>query len=163
MARVLVVGCGCRGRALARDLIAEGHAARGTTRRAEGLAAIEEAGAEAHQGDPYRLGTVLTALDGVTIVCWLLASATGDPEELAELHGPRLERLLEEVVDTPVRGVVYEARGSVDPALLAQGREAVRVAHERWRIPTALVEADPGEPDAWRAAARAAVLELLAV
>ena len=40
---------------------------------------------------------------------------------LAAIHGPRLERLLEEIVDTPVRGFVYEARGTVDRGLLARG------------------------------------------
>ena len=32
MARVLIVGCGGRGRALARELVAAGHTVRGTTR-----------------------------------------------------------------------------------------------------------------------------------
>ncbi len=108
MARVLIVGCGCRGRALARELRAEGHAVRGTTRDAANAAEIEATGAESFIGDPDQLGTLLPALDGVTIVCWLLASATG-PAAPA-LHGTRLERLFEEIVDTHVRGVVYEAR-----------------------------------------------------
>ena len=39
LARVLIVGCGCRGRALAAELVAGGHAVRATTRRSEALAA----------------------------------------------------------------------------------------------------------------------------
>ena len=35
MARVLIVPCGCRGRALAAELAAAGHAVRGTTRSPE--------------------------------------------------------------------------------------------------------------------------------
>ena len=46
MARVLIVGCGCRGQELARGLRAAGHAVRGTTRDASGLETIEAAGAE---------------------------------------------------------------------------------------------------------------------
>lgn len=160
MARVLVVGCGCRGRALARELAGAGIAVRGTTRTADRCDEIRVAGAEPVVADPDRLGTLLPALEGVTIVCWLLGSATG--ESAAALHGARLERLLEEVVDTPVRGVVYEARGSVDSAVLAGGAAIAREAEARWRIPVALLDADPADPDAWAAAAREAVLGLLA-
>jgi Trk K+ transport system NAD-binding subunit len=41
LARVLIVGCGCRGVVLARSLLADGHAVRGTTRRPERAAVIE--------------------------------------------------------------------------------------------------------------------------
>src|SRR5262245_63074376 len=88
MARVLIVGCGCRGQALARSLTAEGHAVRGTTRDPDRLAAIEATGAEAVLGDPDRIGTLLYAFDGVTIVCWLM----GDVADTA-LHTTRLEML----------------------------------------------------------------------
>ena len=75
MARVLIVGCGCRGRLLAEAVRADGHAVRGTTRDASGLEAIEAAGAEGVVADPDRLGTLMRALAGVTAVCWLLGSA----------------------------------------------------------------------------------------
>jgi nucleoside-diphosphate-sugar epimerase len=158
VARVLIVGCGCRGRALAEALRAEGHAVRGTT-RGDALAAIEAAGAEAVVADPDRLGTIMTRLAGVTAVCWLLGSASGP--SAADLHGPRLETLLERLVDTPVRGFVYEAAGSVDPALLAGGAAAARAAAERWRMPVEVVDADPSDHAAWLAAAQAAVGRLL--
>ncbi len=58
---------------------------------------------------PDRIADVLELIADVTVICWLLGSARGEPEEVAALHGSRLERLLEEIVDTPVRGVV--ARG----------------------------------------------------
>ena len=65
MARVLIVGCGCRGRALAAALVDEGHAVRGTTRaRGVGSPAIEAAGAEAVLADPDRLATLLPHLPG---------------------------------------------------------------------------------------------------
>jgi nucleoside-diphosphate-sugar epimerase len=159
VARILIVGCGCRGRALARDLRAEGHAVRGTTRDPAHAAEIEAVDAQAHVCDPDQLGTLLPALDGVTIVCWLLASATG--EAAAALHGTRLERLFEEIVDTPVRGVVYEAAGSLPEDLLAGGVAIARDAQERWRIPVALLEADPGDPANWGKTALSAVGSLL--
>jgi hypothetical protein len=157
MARVLIVGCGCRGRSLAGTLAADGHALRGTTRRAARLAEIEAAGAEAVVADPDRLGTVMVQLAGVTVVCWLMGSAA----DAAELHGPRLETLLERLVDTPVRGIVYEAAGIVEPELLSGGAAAVRAASERWRMPAEVVEADPADHAAWLAAMRSAVERLL--
>jgi hypothetical protein len=59
VARVLTVGCGCRGRALAERLAGSGHAVRATTRNLARTAAIEAAGAEAVVADPSRLATLL--------------------------------------------------------------------------------------------------------
>ena len=156
---MLIVGCGCRGRELAWELRAAGHAVRGTTRAREHLTEIQGAGAEAVLADPDRLGTLMTQLHGVTLVCWLMGSADGGTAE--GLHGPRLRTLLERLVDTPVRGVVYEAAGSVAPELLAGGAAAVREASARWSIPAEVVEADPGDPEAWLAAMTGAVERLL--
>jgi hypothetical protein len=50
-----------------------------------------------------------------------MGSAMGGPETVGALHGPRLERVLEKLVDTPVRGFVYEAAGSVPPEHLERG------------------------------------------
>jgi nucleoside-diphosphate-sugar epimerase len=157
MARVLIVGCGCRGRSLAAALLGDGHAVRGTTRDPARQPAIEAAGAEAVVADPDRLGTIIVELAGVTAVCWLMGSAADAPE----LNGPRLETLLERLVDTPVRGIVYEAAGSVEPDLLAAGAAAVRAAAWRWRMPAEVVEADPAEHEAWLAAMKGAVRRLL--
>ena len=161
MARVLIVGCGCRGQALARALAAEGHAVRGTTRDPAKVEAIRAAGAEPYVGDPDRIATLMEALTGVTIVCWLMGSATGDPDDVFALHDGRLRMLWEKLVDTPVRGVVYEAAGSVDPAALIRGEAVARVAHETWRIPLEYLRADPGAPEAWVDAGRLAVNRLL--
>jgi hypothetical protein len=100
---------------LGEKLLAEGWAVRGTSRREEGLAAIEAAGIEAALAD----------------------------------HGPRLERLMERLVDTPVRGVVYEATGSVDPALLEAGAEIVRTASRTWHIPVEIVTSEANQPAEW--------------
>jgi nucleoside-diphosphate-sugar epimerase len=159
VARILIVGCGCRGQALARALVADGHAVRGTTRDPSRSAGIAGAGAEAFVGDPDRIGTLMEALAGVTILCWLMGSATGDGA--AELHDGRLRMLFEKLVDTPVRGLVYEAAGSVGEAALARGREVARDAHERWMIPLEVLTVAPADHEAWLAEARGAVAHLL--
>ena len=125
MARVLIVGCGCRGQELARSLVAAGHAVRGTTRDPARAEAIAAAGAEPYVGDPDRIGTLMDALTGVTVLCWLFGRV---PD--FDLHGGRLRMLFEKLVDTPVRGVVYEACG---------GETIARAAAERWRIPVEIV------------------------
>jgi nucleoside-diphosphate-sugar epimerase len=135
MARALIVGCGCRGRELAAALREQGWAVRGTSRREEGLATIEAAGIEAAPADPERPATVLELVHDVAVVHWMLGSATGDPEDVAAIHGPRLERLLEHLVETPVRRFVYEAFGTVDAQILADGAALVERAAATWHIP----------------------------
>ncbi|MFZ0042213.1 MAG: NAD(P)H-binding protein [Solirubrobacteraceae bacterium] len=157
MARCLIVGCGCRGLELTRRLRAEGHAVRGTTRRPQRASEIEAAGAEAFVGDPDRVATLAPALAHVGVACLLLGSATGTQEQLAALHGTRLEMLLERMLDTTVRGIVYEEVGSVDPGLLREGAARVRHACERSLIPYVLLDADPADRGAWPDAAAAAV------
>jgi hypothetical protein len=134
---------------------------RGTTRDPAKTGAIRAAGAEPYVGDPDRIGTLMEALSGVTILCWLMGSATGDPEDVFALHDGRLRMLWEKLVDTPVRGVVYEAAGSVDEAALVRGEAVARVAHETWRIPLEYLREDPADRAAWVAAGRAAVDRLL--
>jgi nucleoside-diphosphate-sugar epimerase len=163
VARVLIVGCGCRGRALARALRAAGHAVRGTTRDPANADAIAAVGTEPYVADPDRIATLMDGLAGVTIVCWLMGTATGDPERVAALHDGRLRMLWEKLVDTPVRGVVHEAAGPLPPDVLARGREVAQAAHETWRIPLALLDAEPARHDAWLAAAERAVAGLLGV
>ena len=157
---MLIIGCGGRGQALARDLSARGHAVRGTTRDPSRATAIASAGAEPYVGDPDRIGTLMEAVYGVTVVVWLLASASGPGAE--ELHAGRLRMLCEKLVDTPVRGVVYEGAGSLGDDVLASGAEVVRRAAETWNIPVEVLLADPGDCAAWTAAAGAAVEALLA-
>jgi nucleoside-diphosphate-sugar epimerase len=161
VARALIVGCGCRGRLLGERLAAAGWAVRGTSRSEDGLAAIEAAGLEAARADPERPGTLLDLVGDVALVHYLLGSASGPEEELEAIHGPRLQSLLEKLVDTPVRGFVYEANGSVDPALLAAGAESVRAAAATWRIPVAVLTEAPSGWDEWAAATADVSLRLL--
>ena len=159
--RALIVGCGCRGRGLGERLLAEGWEVRGTSRREFGVEAIEAVGIEPALADPDRPGTLLDLVGDVAVVFYLLGSAVGEPEELAAIHGPRLERLLEKLVDTPVRGFVYEGAGSTDPELLAGGAEIVRAAGRTWRIPVAVVAAEPGDLSGWPGEVAAAARALL--
>jgi hypothetical protein len=161
LARALIVGCGCRGRELAAELAGMGWQVRGTSRRDEGLAAIDATGVEPALADPDRPGTVLELCRDVTVVIWLLGDAVGEPEATAAIHGPRLASLLEKLVDSPVRGIAYEATGSIDAVTLAEGARLVERAREIWRIPVALLTEDRGEPG-WAARSAAAVARLLA-
>ncbi len=161
MARCLLIGCGCRGQQLTRSLIERGHVVRGTTRDAARRRQIEAAGAEAVVADPDRVVTLVPALEHVTVACVLLGSAVGSPPKLSALHGTRLEMLLTRLTDTTVHGVVYETRGSVDPAVLQNGAALVRAfaarTHARW----AALDAEPTDLSGWLEAAVQGVTEVL--
>ena len=112
MARILVVGEAGRARALE----SSGHV-------------VEEAAGV----DPDRLATLTPRLEGVTVLCWLFGESGAEA-----LHGDRLASLVEYLVDTPVRGLVYE-RSADHPG----GEEIVARARETFRIPCAVIE--PGD------------------
>jgi hypothetical protein len=136
LARVLIVGCGCRGVALGRSLLADGHAVRGTTRRPERAAELEAVGIEPWVGDPDRVGSLVYAQDNVTVLCWLLGRVASPA-----LHGPRLRMMLEKTVDTMVRAVAYEL--PTDPPLRREGLAVLDDAARRWEIPVAVIDGDP--------------------
>jgi hypothetical protein len=110
---------------------------RGTTRSPARWEEISAAGAEPYVGDPDVVGTLMDAIAGVTIVVWLLGSASGPAA--TELHAGRLRMLCEKLVDTPVRGLLYEAVGTVDAQILQQGEMIVRGARATWNIPIQIV------------------------
>ncbi|MDQ3571380.1 MAG: hypothetical protein M3383_00790 [Actinomycetota bacterium] len=143
MARALIIGCGCRGRELGATLLGRGWQVRGTTRRDSGLAAIEAIGIEARIADPDRIASVVELLDDVSLVVWALGSVDDGASRV--LNGPRLNRILEQVVDTPVRAFIYDSAeigSGMGPDL---GSRLVRKAGERWRIPVAIVQTEPSE------------------
>jgi hypothetical protein len=107
--------------------------------------------------DPDRLATLVPALAGVTVVCWLMGTADRSPE----VHGDRLQTLMEHLVDTPVRGLVYEAAGSVDAAVLERGTQIVRTASETWHMPVEVVAVDPMSHEEWVGAMKEAVAGVL--
>ena len=161
MARAPIIGCGCRGQTLARALRDQGHQVRGTTRTGNRLDQIEAAGAEAVVADPYRLATVTPLLEGVSVVVWPMGSATGTADEIDAVHTTRLETLLTKLVDSGVRGLVYEATGTVRGDLLRGGAAQVRRSGEWFRMPVQVVEHDPADHDGWTEAMRAAVGRVL--
>jgi hypothetical protein len=177
VARILIVGGGCRGRRLAVEMVGRGHALRVTTRSEGGRAAIEATGAECWIGTPDRLATLRGALDSVTIACWMLAGARGDAEQVAALHSSRLEFFLSQAIDTTVRGFIYDAwpagEGGVGADVLAGGERIVTRLAQLNAIPASLLAAPggagagdgsgaDGEADAaWVAAAGTAIDALL--
>ena len=83
--------------------------------------------------DPNRLATLTPRLEGVTVLCWLFGE-----DDRAPLHTDRLGALLEYLVDTPVRGFVYE-RSAAHPA----GEALVASAGATFRLPAVVVS--PGD------------------
>jgi hypothetical protein len=153
VARALIVGCGCLGTELGLKLADDGWAVRGTSRSVEGAARIEKAGLHGVVADPDRVGSVLEHVGDVAVVAWALGGASGPTAP--DVNGPRLERTLERLVDTPVRGFVLD----VPPG--GQGaRDLVTTAAERWRIPVRACEVDRTSPE-WVAAMLKAVRELI--
>lgn len=112
MARILVVGDAARGH----ELESNGH----VVEDADGV-------------DPDRLATLTPRLESVSVVCWLFGESGSEA-----LHGDRLESLVEYLVDTPVRGFVYERS-----PYHSRGEEIVARARETFRIPCAVIA--PGD------------------
>lgn len=144
--RVLLVGGGCRGLALTRSLVAEGHAVRVVTRSSSREMEISEAGGEAWIGDPDVVGTLRYALANVTVLVWALGTV-----DRPELHDSRLEMMLERTVDTMVRGVIYEGTSN----------EVVERMCTRNEVPFAFLDADPADGPAWAGEARRLIDTLL--
>jgi hypothetical protein len=142
-------------------LIDVGHPVRGTTRDPSRLAELEAAGIEAVVGDPYRLATLMPHVANTSAIVWLMGNAAGDDVEA--LHRTRLQTVLERLVDTPVRGMVYEAAGTLRPDLLRAGAAEVRKAALTWQMPNAIVTDDPRDHEAWLAAMLAGVEGVLAL
>src|SRR3954452_23287307 len=112
MARILIIGWDGRAVSLAHELHERGHLVRGAAGEAE-RRAIEEAGAEPVSADPDRLGTLLPHLQGVSAVCWL----AGD--------SPRIQPLVETLIDTHARGLVCEPGQHAEVAREAASRSSV--------------------------------------
>ena len=154
MARMLVVGgASRRALALTRDLVAEGHAVRAVTRTEDHRARIEEAGGECWIGTPDVIGTLRYALENVTLLLWLLGRAS-EPQ----LHGSRLEMMLEKTIDTTARGVIYEAGPPAPP----EGIATVERMAGFNEIPYRILRADLDDQAAWVAQTRGHIEDLLA-
>ena len=162
VARILIIGGGPRAVPLAARLTKDGHAVRmvvcDDSRREE----VERVGAECFVGRPDRLATLRGALEHVTVACWMLATVSADPREVRALHGSRLEQFLSSLIDTTVRGVLYEAGGYALPReLLEEGERIVLEKTERNAIPVEILRADPEHVEQWVDRAHRAVSALL--
>lgn len=162
MARCLIIACGCRGGALAAALRTRGHAIRATSRDPQRVAVLEQLGYEAVQGDPDRVATLARALDHVSVAYVLLGSARASAEGLAALHSTRLDMLLTKMLDSTVRGIVYETAGSVPADVLALGAQRLRAFCEDSHVNYVLLQTPPDEHDRWLAQALNAVDAVLA-
>lgn len=80
--------------------------------------------------DPLLPGHVFDALDGVTVVCWLMGAGEGLHPRV---NDEQLETVLLKVVDTGVRGFVFE-----QPTRAANPH--VDHARATWHIPIAEIE-----------------------
>jgi nucleoside-diphosphate-sugar epimerase len=161
VARILIVGGGCRGLWLTRELSAAGHLVRVTTRTEQRRTAIEASGGECWIGTPDRLATLRGALEGVTLACWLLGSASGSEQELRALHGPRLNAFMRQLIDTTVRGFIYEAGGTAPATDPEAGEPLARALAEHNAIPMVAIQVAGADADAWRLDARRAVRSVL--
>jgi hypothetical protein len=65
------------------------------------------------------------------------------------------------VIDTTVRGFVYEAAGTVPSEALTEGERIVQALGERNVIPVAVLGADPLDTGVWLDAAHAEIDVLL--
>ena len=158
MARVLIVGCGCRGQALARELRAAGHAVRGTTRDPARFRGDRGGRAPSPtSATPTGSRTLMEALTGVTILCWLMGTARG---RARAARRPPADAVGEARRHAGARRRLRGGRAARPGAVRARAQVAA-AAHATWMIPLRVLEADPADHAAWRAGA-AACRQLLA-
>jgi hypothetical protein len=130
-------------------------------RRGSRAAAGNRARRRGSRGAHDRIASLRYALEGVTIACWLLGTARGGEDELAALHGSRLAFFCTQAIDTTVRGLIYEAAGCVDRAILDAGADLLIAKAAYSEIPLRVIDSDPADSALWVAQARTAIAELL--
>jgi hypothetical protein len=77
------------------------------------------------------------------------------------LSSSRLEAFVRQLIDTTVRGLIYEAAGAVPSRDLVAGARMASALGEQNAIPVATLTADPRQLEGWLADARAALGSLL--
>jgi hypothetical protein len=137
---------------MARVLIVDG-----AGRAPAASAALADAGFAVRTVDADRMlpGDVLAELENVAVVAWLFGAGDA-PHSI--VNGEQLETVLLKVVDTGVRGFVFEraAPGEINPH--------VEHARATWHIPIAEIDvADPTAGDDWLGAVVAAANESLGI
>ena len=132
----MIGGGSQRGLALSSSLIAEGLAIRIVSRDGVRREAIEAIGAECWPGTPDVVGTIRYALENVTVLCWLLGTATGEAMNSAPVRLTPEDAAREDHRHDRSR-VVFESAGTIDADLIASGEHEVRWAFEHSEIPYA--------------------------
>lgn len=99
-------------------------------RIAEAEEALIQAGYAVRSVSPRLAGDVVAQLEGVTVVAWLMGKSE-DPAANEEM----LETVLLKIVDTGVRGFVFEASGG-------EANRHVLHATRTWHLPVAEISAD---------------------
>lgn len=122
-------------------------------REAAAAAALAEAGFAVRtiDADPLLPGHVVDALENVAVVAWLMGA--GDDLH-PQINGEQLETALLKVVDTGVRGFVFERPHEAPNAHVEHARET-------WHIP--IEEIQPGSGEQWTASLVAAVNRSLGI
>ena len=111
--KILIAGCGYRGRRLARRVIAGGRAVRGLTRSPEHAAALAALGIEPFIGDITRQDSLRGIGNGVVAVYHLMGSMSGDDAQLHKLHIEGTRHLIAELAAAGLRRYVYESSTAV--------------------------------------------------
>jgi nucleoside-diphosphate-sugar epimerase len=97
---ILIVGCGYRGRRLARRLIAKGRRVRGLTRTHEHAEALRAIGIEPHIGDLTDPASLASIGKNISAVYHLMGSMSGDDAQLQRLHVDGTRHLLDALMAT---------------------------------------------------------------
>jgi hypothetical protein len=160
LARVLIVGCGCRGRLLAAALGEAGHAVRGTTRDPGMLRAIEAGGAEAALADPDRLVDAFAGARGGK------RAGVADGHSGRRQGGGRRPAWAAARVDRGqarrLPGARARGGGHSRVGAARRGAAAVRRVGADNRMPVEVVEEDPGDSAVWLGAMTTAIERVLA-
>jgi len=114
---ISVLGCGWLGLPLAKALIAEGHAVKGSTTREEKLDLLREAGVEPFlvRLDPEMEGEDLT--DFLQSDMLLVNIPPPRRDDVAEFHIQQISSLIDALGQSPVRSVLFVSSTSVYPML----------------------------------------------
>ncbi|GMV82932.1 MAG: hypothetical protein AMXMBFR7_41160 [Planctomycetota bacterium] len=110
---VLIVGCGYRGRRLAKRLISIGHTVRGLSRKEANLPKLKALGIEPHLGDVLDPHSLRDIGSGIDTVYHLMGSMQGSPEQLEQLHLKGTRNLLSALEGVSLKRYVYESSTAV--------------------------------------------------
>jgi nucleoside-diphosphate-sugar epimerase len=111
--KILIVGCGYRGKRIAVRLIAQGYAVRGMTRSAEHAAALSALGIEPFIADVTKPATLDGIGEGVDAVYHLMGSMSGNDTQLQQLHVDGTRNLLNALNISKLQRYIYESSTAV--------------------------------------------------